>query len=99
MLDDLTVGDVERIATLARLALTDEEKALYARQLTRILEYARMVGELDTREVPPTSSVLDETPLERPDTVRPSLEREAALANATDAASGLFRVPRMLGEA
>lgn len=99
MIDGVTVGDVERIAALARLALTDEEKVLYARQLTRVLEYARMVGELDTREVPPTSSVLDETPIERPDTVRPSLDREAALANAPDAASGLFRVPRMLGSA
>jgi aspartyl-tRNA(Asn)/glutamyl-tRNA(Gln) amidotransferase subunit C len=98
MRDDLTVGDVERIAALARLALTDEEKSLYARQLTRILDYARQVAELDTRDVPPTSSVLDEVPLERPDIVRPSLDRQAALSNAPDAASGLFRVPKVLGE-
>jgi aspartyl-tRNA(Asn)/glutamyl-tRNA(Gln) amidotransferase subunit C len=98
MPDDLTVGDVERIAALARLALTAEEKSLYARQLTRILDYARQVAELDTRDVPPTSSVFDEVPPERPDTVRPSLDRQAALSNAPDTVSGLFRVPKMLGD-
>jgi aspartyl-tRNA(Asn)/glutamyl-tRNA(Gln) amidotransferase subunit C len=98
MRDDLTVGDVERIAALARLALTDEEKSLYAPQLTRILDYARQVAELDTRDVPPTSSVLDQVPLERQDIASPSLDRPAALSNAPDAASGLFRVPRVLGD-
>ncbi|HEX7486995.1 MAG TPA: Asp-tRNA(Asn)/Glu-tRNA(Gln) amidotransferase subunit GatC [Vicinamibacterales bacterium] len=99
MPDDLTIGDVERIAALARLALTDGEKSLYARQLTRILDYARQVAELDTRDVMPTSSIVDEVVPERPDTARPSLDREAALANAPDAASGLFRVPKVLGDA
>jgi aspartyl-tRNA(Asn)/glutamyl-tRNA(Gln) amidotransferase subunit C len=99
MPDDLTIGDVERIAALARLALTDDEKARYARQLTRVLEYARQIADLDTRDVPPTSSVLDDIPLERPDTARPSLSLDAALSNAPDAASGLFRVPRVLGDA
>jgi len=99
MPDDLTVSDVERIATLARLALTDEEKSLYSRQLTRILDYARQVAELDTRDVPPTASVLDNVQFERPDISRPSLDRQAALSNAPDTASGLFRVPRVLGDA
>ena len=99
MPDDLTVTDVERIATLARLALTDDEKSLYARQLTRILDYARQVAEFDTRDVPPTASVLDSVQSERPDIARPSLDRQAALSNAPDAASGLFRVPRVLGDA
>jgi aspartyl-tRNA(Asn)/glutamyl-tRNA(Gln) amidotransferase subunit C len=99
MPDDLTRSDVERVAALARLALTDAEKTLYLRQLTRILDYARQVAELDTRDVPPTASILDEVPLHRLDEIRPSLEHEAALANAPDAAAGLFRVPRVLGDA
>jgi aspartyl-tRNA(Asn)/glutamyl-tRNA(Gln) amidotransferase subunit C len=99
MPDALSRSDVERVAALARLTLTEEEKTLYLRQLTRILDYARQVAELDTRDVPPTSSVLDEVPHSRPDEVRPSLEPHAALANAPDAASGLFRVPRVLGDA
>ena len=99
MPDTLTIEDVERIASLARLALTDDEKALYARQLTRILDYARLVAELDTSEVQATASVLEEGRLERPDEVRPSLERASALANAPDATAGLFRVPKVLGDA
>jgi aspartyl-tRNA(Asn)/glutamyl-tRNA(Gln) amidotransferase subunit C len=99
MPDDLTRSDVERVAALARLALTDEEKTLYLRQLARILDYARQVAELDTRDVPPTSSILDEVPRQRLDDIRPSLDSRAALANAPDSAAGLFRVPRVLGDA
>ena len=99
MPDTLTIEDVERIASLARLALTDDEKGLYARQLTRILEYARQVSELDTSGVLATASVLEEGRLERPDDIRPSLERTLALANAPDSAAGLFRVPKVLGDA
>lgn len=99
MPDDLTIGDVERIAALARLELTGEEKSLYARQLGHILEYARQVAELDTRGVEPTASVIDLNPGPRPDVVQPSLERDAALANAPDLVSGLVRVPRVLGDA
>jgi aspartyl-tRNA(Asn)/glutamyl-tRNA(Gln) amidotransferase subunit C len=96
---DLTADDVERIAALAHLALTDEEKALYARQLARILDYARQIAELDLAEVPPTCSTAADLPPERPDQARPSIGRDAALANAPDAASGYFRVPRVLGDA
>jgi aspartyl-tRNA(Asn)/glutamyl-tRNA(Gln) amidotransferase subunit C len=99
MPDDLTAGDVERIASLAHLALTDEEKSLYARQLTRILEYARQIGELDLGGVPPTCSTSSGLSPERPDQARPSLGRDAALSNAPDTASDLFRVPRVLGDA
>jgi aspartyl-tRNA(Asn)/glutamyl-tRNA(Gln) amidotransferase subunit C len=99
MPDALTLADVERVAALARLALTDEEKSTYRRQLARILDYARQVSELDTSGVPPTASVLDAALVLRADEVRPSLGPAVALANAPDPASGLFRVPRMLGDA
>jgi aspartyl-tRNA(Asn)/glutamyl-tRNA(Gln) amidotransferase subunit C len=95
----LTKADVERIAALARLALSEEEKALYLRQLTRIIDDARQVAEIDTRDVPPTSSVLGDLPGQRADEIRPSLDRDAALANAPDTTSNLFRVPRVLGDA
>jgi aspartyl-tRNA(Asn)/glutamyl-tRNA(Gln) amidotransferase subunit C len=99
MPDDLTMADVERIAALARLALTDDEKALYAGQLARILEYARQVAELDSCPVAATASVTDGPAVERPDIPRATLGRDAALANAPDAAAGLFRVPKVLGDA
>lgn len=96
---EFTRADVERIANLARLALTDEEKTVFAGQLDRILQYARQVCELDTSGVAATSHVLDRQPADRPDAVRPSLSQSQALANAPEPAlaEGLFKVPRVLG--
>jgi aspartyl-tRNA(Asn)/glutamyl-tRNA(Gln) amidotransferase subunit C len=99
MADHLTIQDVERIAALARLALTLEEKALFARQLTRILEYAGQVAEIVPEgdlDAPPTDAGGG---VERADEPRPSLDRSAALANAPDSSAGLFRVPKVLGDA
>jgi aspartyl-tRNA(Asn)/glutamyl-tRNA(Gln) amidotransferase subunit C len=99
MPDDLTMAEVERIASLARLALSDEEKVLYAAQLARILGYARQVAGLDAGGVDPTAAVILGPLVERPDAPRPPLDRAQALANAPDAAGGLFRVPKVLGDA
>ncbi len=98
-MSEFTTADVERIANLARLALTDEEKALFARQLDSILQYARQVRDLDTSGVAATSHVLDRQPADRPDEVRGSLTETQALANAPEPAlaEGLFKVPRVLG--
>ncbi|MGE5359755.1 MAG: Asp-tRNA(Asn)/Glu-tRNA(Gln) amidotransferase subunit GatC [Bacteroidales bacterium] len=91
--------DVEQVAILARLRLTDREKTLFAEQLARILRYADEVRELDTTGVAAAADLLDLRPFDRPDIVRPSLPREDALGNAPDAspATGLFKVPRVLG--
>jgi len=98
-MSEFTTADVERIANLARLTLTDEEKILFARQLDSILQYARQVCDLDTSGVAATSHVLDRQPADRPDEVRPSLTEAQALANAPEPApaEGLFKVPRVLG--
>jgi aspartyl-tRNA(Asn)/glutamyl-tRNA(Gln) amidotransferase subunit C len=95
----LTTEEVEQVARLAHLALTDEEKALFAHQLADILEYARQVSEIDTSEVPPTSHALAQQGVERPDRPRPGLARDEALSNAPEAAPGpgLFKVPRVIG--
>lgn len=98
MTSPLTRAEVERIANLARLELTSDEVDLFARQLGDILGYVEQIRALDTTGIPPTSHVLVR-PLDREDTVAPTLAREAALANAPDAAreAGLFKVPRVLG--
>ena len=90
--------EVERIARLARLALTDDEKDLFARQLGDILAYAEQIGAVDTAHVPPTTYVSGAATL-REDRTQPSLSREEVLAAAPDAdlAAGLFKVPRVLG--
>jgi len=94
----LTVADVERIAALAHLELTDQEKQLFARQLAGVLEYAQQLQAIDTTGVPATFHVNART-VERADVPRPSLPVDDALANAPDAApdAGLFRVPRVMG--
>ena len=96
---ELTREEVERIARLARLELTPEETALFARQLAGILAYAEQVREIDTTGIPPTSHVSPSSRL-RDDEVRPSLNRNDVLAAAPDAdpAAGLFKVPRVLGK-
>lgn len=96
----LTRADVEAIAQLARLHLSEDELDLFARQLAEILEYANQVQRIDTTGVAPTASVLDlDAGCDRPDIARPSLDRTDTLANAPDAAvaTGLFKVPRVIG--
>ena len=95
----LTVADVERIAALAQLELTDEEKHLFTKQLADILAYAEQVQAIDTSGVPATAHVNAIQQAERDDEPRPSLPVDDAIVNAPDAAAdaGLFRVPRVIG--
>ena len=92
-------AEVERIAALANLALTDRERDLFARQLADILGYAEQVSKVETQGVKPTAHVLYEQSVRREDVVVPSLSNADALANAPDAApqAGLFKVPRVIG--
>lgn len=94
----LTLADVERIAALAHLELTEDEKRLFTRQLADILAYAEQVQQVDTAGVAATSHV-NAHEAERDDDPRPSLPVADALANAPNGApdAGLFRVPRVIG--
>src|SRR5436190_1057465 len=94
-----TRAQVEHVAMLARLELDDAEIELFARQLGDILDYANQVQQIDTTGVPPTATVVTGHAADRPDEVKPSLDRAEALANAPDAARdrGLFKVPRVIG--
>jgi aspartyl-tRNA(Asn)/glutamyl-tRNA(Gln) amidotransferase subunit C len=95
----LTVTDVERIAALAQLELTPDEKQLFTKQLADILAYAEQVQAIDTSGVAATAHVLPGQRVERDDTPRPCLPVAEALSNAPDADTdaGLFRVPRVIG--
>jgi aspartyl-tRNA(Asn)/glutamyl-tRNA(Gln) amidotransferase subunit C len=92
----LTLSEVEHIAELARLALTDEEKARFREQLSAILEYAAILQRIDTSAIPPTATVLPLRNVMRDDVVQPSMPVEDVLANAPDAAEGCFRVTAIL---
>jgi aspartyl-tRNA(Asn)/glutamyl-tRNA(Gln) amidotransferase subunit C len=95
----VTRADVEHVAMLARLALTDDEIEQLTGELGAILEYAADVSALDTADAPPTAHPLPLVNVLRPDEVRPGLDRDEVLAEAPAAEDGQFRVPRILGEA
>ena len=99
MSDQFTPTDVDRVAHLARLALSETEKQLFARQLGDILTYVEQLRSVDTGGIPPTSHPLGTLGSMRADERRPSLPREEVLAQAPESATdaGLFKVPRVLG--
>jgi aspartyl-tRNA(Asn)/glutamyl-tRNA(Gln) amidotransferase subunit C len=94
----LSPADVDRIAALARLELTDEERTRFATQLSAILGYADQVQQADTSGVSADPSTLPVARL-RDDDLAPSLDRGEVLgqAPAADRTAGLFKVPRVLG--
>ena len=95
----LTRTDVERIAALAHLELTDDEVELFTRQLADILQYADRLQAVDTASVSTTWHAVPFSSALREDVVRDSLSSADALANAPDPAPGtlaLFRVPKVI---
>lgn len=94
-----TPDDVDRVAELARLRLTEDERALFAKQLADILAYAEQVQEVDTRGIAAMSHAFASPESLREDHERPGLNRDEALAAAPDADrdAGLFRVPKVIG--
>ena len=92
----LSLQDVEHIAELARLTLSDEEKALYQEQLSAILEYFETLEGLATEAISPTATVLPLRSVMREDVPQSSTPREDILANAPAAEDGCFEVPAVL---
>jgi aspartyl-tRNA(Asn)/glutamyl-tRNA(Gln) amidotransferase subunit C len=95
---ELSHEEVRRIAELAKLDLTDDEVALYAGQLSHILQYFQRLQQLDTSHLEPTASVLPLKNVLRPDVVTPPLSPEEVIANAPDADENQFRVSAVLDE-
>ena len=96
----LTRAQVQHIAELARLDLSDEEIDRMTVQLSAILDYAARLQELDTEAIPPTASVVPLQNVMRDDSVTPSLPREDVLRNApdTDERGEFFRVRAVFKE-
>jgi len=87
--------DIEHVAKLARLDLTDEERERLRAQLGMILEHAATVGEVAAADVPPTASPIPRQDVYREDVPEPSLPVEEALRNAPERDGDRFRVPRI----
>lgn len=92
----MSVNEVEHIAHLARLGLSEAEKETFRDQLSAILEYAARLNELDTRDVEPTTSALPLDNVMRSDDVTDGLDTADVLSNAPDAEGDQFRVRAIL---
>ena len=94
----LTHTEVRHVAELAKLALSDDEVALFAEQISAILDYADQIQQVDTSGVPPTPYVLPLASVMREDVPGEGLSNAAALANAPDSSDGFFRVRAVFEE-
>ena len=92
----ITRADVEKIATLAKLKFSDDEKEKLIEELAQIIAYVEKLNELDLENVPPTSHVLDLKNVMRDDEVRSGLSQEEALMNAPAKHRGFFSVPKVI---
>jgi aspartyl-tRNA(Asn)/glutamyl-tRNA(Gln) amidotransferase subunit C len=88
--------DLQHVAHLARLNLTEEEEQKFGAQLGQILGYIAKLNELDVSQVEPTAHAVPLVNVTRPDEIRPSLSNEQALRNAPASANGLFVVPKIV---
>ena len=96
----ITEADLEKIAQLAHLEITAEERRAFTPQIAEIVAYVEQLNELDTSQVEPSTGGLtpegEKTHSEREDAAQPSLGQRLALDQAPDPASGHFRVPKVL---
>ena len=95
---EIAKQEVEKVAKLARLAMTETEAAAYSQQLNQIVAYVQKLKTFPTEGVEPTSTVLGQTNVFRPDQAQPSLAHDQALGNAPDAEAYCFRVPKIIQE-
>lgn len=91
----ITIKDVEHVAKLARLELTEEEKEKYSKQLGAILDYAQQMNEIDTEGVEPMTTAIPIVNVMREDEVVCPHTKEELMANAPLKENGFFRVPKI----
>lgn len=95
-MSDISREQVEHVAKLARLNLTEEETVKYTSQMNAILHFFEKLNDLDTEGIEPTSHVMEVYNVMREDENRPSIDREEALRNAPDQEEGHFKVPAVM---
>lgn len=93
---NISMADVEKVARLARLELTEEEKNLFAGQMDAIIGYVEKIKEIDTDGITPTSYAVPMENAFREDAVKPSIGVEKALENAPRRVDSFFKVPKVI---
>lgn len=94
----ITREDVEKVALLARLQVTEDEKEIFAKQLSQVLTHVEQLNRYETAGVEPTTTVMGQVNIFRDDVARPSLPVEKALANAPEREGDGFGVPKIIEE-
>ena len=92
----LSKKEVEHIAWLAHIELSDKEKSLFTEQFNEILDYFKKIDAVDTEGVEPTYHVLDLKNVSRKDKTEPSLPTEEALRNAPKKEKKFIKAPRIV---
>ncbi len=88
--------DIEKVARLARLELSEEERETFGNQLEQVLTYMEQLNRLDTTGVEPTSHAIPIYNVFREDEVKSSISQEEVLAIAPDEEEGHFKVPKII---
>ncbi len=91
----ITIQDVEHVAKLARLDLTEEEKVKFSKQLGDVLKYVEQMNEVDTSNVEPLSHVVDFNNVMREDEIHYDCSKEELMMNAPEEENGFFKVPKI----
>lgn len=91
----ITIQDVEHVAKLARLEITDEEKVKFSKQLGDVLKYVEQMNEVDTTNVEPLSHVVDFNNVMREDEIHYDCTKEQLMMNAPEEENGFFKVPKI----
>ena len=93
---EITLKDVEYVANLSKLELSQKEKVKFQKELDNIIKYIDQLNKLNTENTPTTSHVVPLQNVFRKDKILPSLPQEKALANAPKKKDGFFRVPKVI---
>ena len=92
----ISMKEIEHIAWLAKIELSEEEKRVFTEQINTILEYFKVIDEVNTDNVKPTFNVQDVTNVFREDEATPSLSRDEALKNAPEKEKGYVKAPKII---
>ncbi len=93
----IDIDQVRKVASLARLELSEAEEQQFTGQLNSILDYVQQLDELDTTDVPPTTRAIEVSNITRPDTLEVFAEREDILDSAPEREADFFKVPKIMG--
>lgn len=93
---DIGLKEIEYIANLSRIALTDEEKNIFKKQLTNVLDYIKKLNELNTDTVKPMAYATDIKNVFREEELTPSLSRQKILDLSPSNVNGFFKVPKVI---